>query len=180
MKITTKQVAQTGLLLAICIASQFFKNLSQYVTGPIVNTVIILAVLAVGLGSGVIISVIAPITAYIISASPIITAIPWVMPMIMIGNCLLAVCVWFFEKKLRFPGKLPAGLVAGSLLKAGFMTVSITCILFSLFGSALNEKQLVMGRSMFSLTQLVTALIGSLLAYLIWLPLKKYLKNENQ
>ena len=102
------------------------------------------------------------------------------MPMIMIGNCLLAVCVWFFEKKLRFPGKLPAGLVAGSLLKAGFMTVSITCILFSLFGSALNEKQLVMGRSMFSLTQLVTALIGSLLAYLIWLPLKKYLKNENQ
>ena len=93
MKITTKQVAQTGLLLAICIASQFFKNLSQYVTGPIVNTVIILAVLAVGLGSGIIISVIAPITAYIISASPIITAIPWVMPMIMIGNCLLAVCV---------------------------------------------------------------------------------------
>lgn len=180
MKITTKQVAQTGLLLAICIASQFFKNLSQYVTGPIVNTVIILAVLAVGLGSGLIISVIAPITAYIITASPIITAIPWVMPMIMIGNCLLAVCVWLFEKKLRFPGKLPAGLVVGSLLKAGFMAVTITGFLFSLFGSALNEKQLAMGRSMFSLTQLVTALIGSLLAYIIWLPLKKFLKSENQ
>lgn len=179
MKITTKQVAQTGLLLAVCIASQLFKNLSQYITGPIVNTVIILAVLAVGLGSGLIISVIAPITAYIITASPIITVIPWVMPMIMIGNCILAVCAWLFEKKLRFPGKLPAGLIAGALLKAGFMTVAITGILFSLFGDSLNEKQLAMGKSMFSLTQLVTALIGGLLAYIIWIPLRKFLKSEN-
>lgn len=180
MKLNTKQVAQTGLLLAICIASQFFKNLSTYITGPIVNTTIILAVLAVGLGSGLIIAIIAPVTAYLISASPIITAIPTVMPMIMIGNCLLAVCVWLFEKKYRFPGKLPAGMVAGSIAKAGFMTLAIVNILFSVFGSALNEKQLAMGKTMFSLTQLVTALTGSLVAYLIWLPLKKYLKNENK
>lgn len=179
MKISTKQVAQTGLLLAICIASQFFKNLSVYVTGPIVNAVIILAVLAVGLCSGLILSVLAPITSYFLSASPIIAAIPWVMPMIMLGNCILAICVWFFEKKLRFSIRLPIGLVTGAFLKAGFMTIAIVNILFSLFGNALNEKQMAMGRSMFSITQLVTALTGGLLAYCIFLPLQKFLKNEN-
>ncbi len=179
MKFTTKQLAQTGLLLALCIASQFFKNLSVYITGPIVNTIIIISVLAVGLGSGIIISVIAPITAYLITASPIITAIPAVMPMIMIGNCILAVFVWFFEKKLRFPGKLPVGMIAGSIVKSAFMAFVIINILFSMFGGALNEKQLAMGRTTFSTVQLITALIGSVLAYLIWLPLKKYLSKEN-
>ena len=112
MKITTKQLAQTGLLLALCIASQFFKNLSVYITGPIVNTIIIIAVLAVGLLSGLIISVIAPITAYLITASPIITAIPAVMPMIMIGNCILAIFVWLFDKKIKFKFSIPAGMIA--------------------------------------------------------------------
>ena len=180
MKITTKQLAQTGLLLALCIASQFFKNLSVYITGPIVNTIIIIAVLAVGLFSGIIISVIAPITAYLITASPIITAIPAVMPMIMIGNCILAVFVWLFDKKIHFKLSLPVGMIVGSLIKSAFMAVAIINVLFTFFGGALNEKQLAMGRTTFSTVQLFTALIGSVLAYLIWIPLKKYLKNENK
>jgi len=180
MKITTKQLAQTGLLLALCIASQFFKNLSVYITGPIVNTIIIIVVLAVGLFSGLIISIIAPITAYLITASPIITAIPAVMPMIMIGNCILAFSVWLFSKKISFVGSIPTGMVIGSIVKSVFMAVSIINILFTLFGSNLNEKQLAMGKTTFSTVQFVTALIGSLLAYLIWQPLKKYLKNETK
>ena len=67
MKFTTRGLVQTGLLLAVCIASQFFKNLSVYLTGPIVNTTIILAVLAVGLWSGILIGVIAPVSAFFIS-----------------------------------------------------------------------------------------------------------------
>ena len=180
MKFTTKQLAQTSLLLALCIASQFFKNLSVYITGPIVNTIIIIAVLTVGLFSGLIISVIAPITAYLITASPIITAIPAVMPMIMLGNCILAVFVWLFSQKIRFTGSIPAGMIIGSVIKSFFMALSIVSILFALYGSALNEKQLAMGKTTFSTVQLITALIGSALAYVIFIPLKKYLKNENR
>ena len=179
MKITTKQIAQTGLLLALCIASQFLKNTSVYITGPIVNVTIIIAVLAVGLGSGILISVIAPVTSYLITASPLISAIPWIMPMIMIGNCILAVCVWLFEKKFRFPGRLPAGLVAGSVLKAAFMTLAIVKLLFTVYASSLSDKQLAMGRITFSTTQLITSLIGSVLAFLIWIPLKKDLNNSD-
>lgn len=179
MKLTTRQIAQTGILLAVCIVSQFFKNLSVYLTGPIVNTAIIIGVLAAGLISGLIIALIAPVTALIIAASPIISAVPAVLPMIMAGNCILALSVWFFTVKLKFPGNLPAGLAVGSVLKACFMTLSIVKILFTFYGSALSDKQLVMGKTMFSVTQLITAASGSLLAFIIWIPLKKFLKKKS-
>ncbi|MFR7962063.1 MAG: hypothetical protein ACLU6P_17555 [Roseburia intestinalis] len=42
MKITTKQITTTAVLLAICIVSQFFKNTSVYITGPIINACLIM------------------------------------------------------------------------------------------------------------------------------------------
>mgnify|MGYP001048591704 FL=1 len=179
MKLTTRQIAQTGILLAICIVSQFFKNVSVYLTGPIVNTAIIIGVLAAGLFSGLVIALLAPVTAYLIAASPIISAIPAVLPMIMAGNCILAVCVWFFTAKLKFSGNLPAGMAAGCVLKTCFMTLSIVQVLFTIYGASLSDKQLAMGKTMFSVTQLITAAAGSLLAFIIWIPLKKFLKKES-
>ncbi len=195
MKLTTKGLVQTGLLLAICIASQFFKNLSVYLTGPVVNTTIILAVLAVGLWSGLLISIIAPVTAFFISGSPIMAAIPLMFPAVMGGNAVLAVCVWFFHSPKNTFGKghssqrLIAGLAVGSVLKAAFMGIVIVLILLPSFGDHIAAKLpkpealpgvLATARITFSLTQLITALCGSLLAYLIWIPLKKYLEAGEQ
>ena len=45
MKIKTKQITVTAIMLAICLVSQFFKNLSVYITGPIINAALILTVL---------------------------------------------------------------------------------------------------------------------------------------
>lgn len=195
MKLTTKGLVQTALLLAICIASQFFKNLSVYLTGPIVNTTIILAVLAVGLWSGLLISIIAPVTAFFISGSPIMAAIPLMFPAVMGGNAVLALCVWLFYSKKPASAsghstqKLIAGLVSGSLLKAAFMGIVIVLILLPSFGNNIAERLpkpealpgvLATAKVTFSLTQLVTALTGSLLAYLIWIPLKKYLEKGDR
>lgn len=188
MKITTKQLVQTALLLAICIASQYFKNLSVYITGPIVNLTIIIAVLAVGLWSGILLSIIAPITAFFFTGSPIMAAIPLMFPAVMAGNAVLAVTVWYFQNKLSFKGKLPVGLIAGSVLKAIFMGVVIVLIILPIFGNNIAAKLpnpdalpkvLATAKVTFSITQLTTALIGSALVYVIWLPLKKYLKTEN-
>ena len=96
MKITTKHLVQTALLLAICIASQYFKNLSVYITGPIVNATIIIAVLSVGLFSGLLLSIIAPITAFFFTGSPIMAAIPLMFPAVMAGNAILAVSIAAF------------------------------------------------------------------------------------
>ena len=122
MKLSTRQLVQTALLLAICIASQFFKNFSVYITGPIVNTTIIIAVLAVGLWSGLIISIIAPVTAFFITGSPIMAAIPLMFPAVILGNAILAACTWYFHEKLHFKGNLPVGLAAGSVLKSALET----------------------------------------------------------
>ena len=188
MKITTKQLVQTALLLAICIASQYFKNLSVYITGPIVNLTIILAVLSVGLWSGLLLSIIAPVTAFFFTGSPIMAAIPLMFPAVMAGNAVLAVTVWYFQKKTSFKWRLPAGLIAGSVLKAVFMGIVILLIILPIFGDNIASKLpkpealpmvLATAKVTFSVTQLTTALIGSVLAYLIWMPLKKYLKPEN-
>lgn len=188
MKITTKQLVQTALLLAICIASQYFKNLSVYITGPIVNLTIIIATLAVGLWIGILLSIIAPITAFFFTGSPIMAAIPLMFPAVMAGNAVLAITVWYFQSKLSFKGKLPVGLIAGSVLKAIFMGIVIVLIILPIFGNNIAAKLpnpdalpkvLATAKVTFSITQLTTALIGSALAYVIWLPLKKYLKAEN-
>lgn len=189
MKLTTKGLVQTALLLAICIASQYFKNLSAYITGPIVNTTIIIAVLAVGLWSGILISVIAPVTAFFFTGSPIMAAIPLMFPVVMAGNAILAVCVWYFQEKRSFSLRLPAGLIVGSVLKAVFMGIVVVLIILPVFGGNIASKLpkpealpkvLATARTTFSITQLITALIGSVLAYIIWIPLKKYLKSGQE
>lgn len=186
MKLTTKGLAQTALLLAICIASQYFKNLSVYITGPIVNTTIIIAVLAVGLWSGILISIVAPITAFFFTGSPIMAAIPLMFFVVMAGNAILAVSVWYFQEKQSFKWRLPAGLVVGSVLKAIFMGAVVVLIILPIFGQNIASKLpkpemlpkvLATAKVTFSITQLITALIGSALAYIIWIPLKKYLKS---
>lgn len=187
MKLSTKQLVQTALLLAICIASQYFKNLSVYITGPIVNTTIIIAVLSAGLWSGILISVIAPVTAFFFTGSPIMAAIPLMFPVIMAGNIVLAVCVWLFERKFSFQGKLAAGMVTGSVLKAAFLGIVVVLIILPLFGSSIAARLpkpealpgvLAAAKITFSVTQLITSLSGSVLAYVIWMPLKKYLRAE--
>ena len=188
MKLSTRQLVQKALLLAICIASQFFKNFSVYITGPIVNTTIIIAVLAVGLWSGLIISIIAPVTAFFITGSPIMAAIPLMFPAVILGNAILAACTWYFNEKLHFKGNLPVGLAAGSVLKSAFMGITIVLILLPNFGNSIASKLpkpealpavLATAKITFSVTQLITALTGSVLAYLIWLPLKKYIHRQN-
>ena len=89
MKLKTRQITVTAILLAICIVSQFFKNVSVYLTGPIINAALILTTVYDGLACGIILSIITPITSFFITGSPIMAAIPAMFPCIMIGNIIL-------------------------------------------------------------------------------------------
>ncbi len=181
MKLLTKQITQTALLLSICIASQFFKNLSVYITGPIINICIILTVLMIGLGSGVILSIVTPVTAFLIAPSPIMSGIPLVIPCIMIGNSILAISVWVFQKKLLMSTasiRVIIGIVVGAISKAIFMGVTIVLILLPLFSGniAVPAQKLPIllqtAKVTFSITQFVTAIIGGVISYVIWLRIK--------
>ena len=96
----TKEIVITAALLAVCIISQFFKNLSVFITGPVINACLIIAVLSAGLASGIILSIITPVTAYIIAASPVMMAVPGIIPLIMAGNAVLVLATYFLLKKI--------------------------------------------------------------------------------
>lgn len=185
-KFTTKQWVQTALLLAVCIVSQLFKNLSPYITGPIVNTVLIIATLAVSIYSGLIISIISPLTAFLITGSPIMAAVPLMFPCIMFGNVILVCSAAYFHNRKTGRYRLAAGLLLGSVCKAAFLGVAVVWILLPMYSAKIAAglpnpqalpKVLAAARITFSVTQLITALTGSLAAYLIWIPLKRYLNN---
>ena len=114
MNSKTKKLAQTALLLTICLLSQYFKNLSVYITGPVINACLILCVLTAGLAWASILCVVTPITAFFIAGSPIMAGIPLMFPAIMAGNFILVFFTWLFEKKTSLRFRLPAGLIAGS------------------------------------------------------------------
>ena len=177
----TKIICQTALLLALAIVSQFFKNLSVYITGPIINCILIIAVLSCGLISGTILAVVTPITSWIITGSPIMSALPIVPFCVMGGNFILVLVVWLFVRNRETNRSLILGMLAGSVIKAVFMAVTIVLLVLQLLGpsSGLPDAALTAAKTTFSVTQLITALIGSAFAFIIWQPLKRFLKHPD-
>lgn len=178
MKLKTKQLTVTSILLAICIVSQLFKNLNVFITGPIINAALILATVYAGLACGVILSVITPVTSFIITGSPVMAAIPAMFPCIMIGNIVLVVAVALLRGKFGKKAGLPVSIVIGSIVKALFMGIVIALIILP---TMLPPKMLPMLKVLqlqFSVTQLITALIGGVYAIIICVSLHKDQLNQ--
>ena len=173
MKIRTKQITVTAIMLAICILSQFFKNLSVYITGPIINAALILTVLYAGTVCGVILSIITPITSFFITGSPIMAAIPAMFPCIMIGNIILVLCVELLRTKFGGKAGLPVSIGIGAVLKAVFMGILISLIILPTYLPVKMQPMLHVLQLQFSLTQLITAIIGGVYAVIIAAVLKK-------
>lgn len=188
MKITAKQMCITAVLLAICILSQYFKNFSVYITGPVVNTCIILTTLFGGFALGIIISIIAPITAFLFTGSPIMAGIPLMFPAVMAGNCILVICTWFFNKKFKYPLHTESGLIIGIIIKSLFMGIVISLILLPMFssniilpnGKVMPDIKVRAAQYTFSVVQLITGAIGCLYAIILRIPLHKVMKNQDQ
>jgi len=165
----TKQLTVTALLLALCIASQFLKNLSVYITGPIINCILIVAVVYCGLPGGTIISIVTPLTSWLITGSPLMSALPVIVPCVMLGNFLLVLMTWLFIRKNDGKKHLLFGVITGAVVKAAFMGLSISLMILPLLGSStgLPAPALNTARITFSLTQLITGLIGGALSMAI-------------
>ena len=140
MKIKTKQITVTAIMLAICLVSQFFKNLSVYITGPIINAALILTVLYAGMACGIILSIITPVTSFFITGSPVMAAIPAMFPCIMIGNIILVVCVGLLRKKCGKATGFPVSIAIGAILKAVFMGIAIALIILPAFLPCSNAQ----------------------------------------
>ncbi|MBP3462482.1 MAG: ECF transporter S component [Tyzzerella sp.] len=174
-KISTKQITTTALLLALCIVFQSMKGLSIYLTGSAVNCILVIATLYCGLFSGTCIAILTPVVAYFMGATPIMNMIPLMMLVIMVGNELIVLCVWLFHKK-----RMEVGMLLGCVTKALFLWLAVWFAVLPIFGTKLPEPMVMTVKTTFSITQFVTACIGSVIAWVIYKKgLKKYEDTSN-
>lgn len=184
MKINTKQIAVTAIMLALSIiVIQFIKlplsvsGQSVGVSGALINLIIIIDTLYCGLLSGMLLAIIIPVLSFVLTASPIISAVPWILPCIMIGNAVMVLFVWFVRGKKLELNIMPISLVAGSFAKAGVMSLLIVNWVLPHFGGNLPAKVMNMAKVTYSSTQLIAGLLGTFLACIVWPVLKLALKR---
>lgn len=169
MKMKTRTITVTAIMVALCVVVQLFKNPGTIpITGGLINLILIIDTLYCGLVSGIILSAVAPITSFIITQSPIIAAVPMILPCIMIGNIVIVIFAWAVRCKKLELNLMPLSLVAGSFAKWGVMTLLIVKWVLPTFGANLAPKARAMAATTYSTTQLYAALVGTALACIIW------------
>lgn len=181
MKQKAKWIAQTGILLALLVTLQFVTgSFGQLVTGSCVNAVLAVAVLLGGLASGLTVALCSPVLAFLLHIAPQVLTVP----AIMVGNSVYVLLLWLLADRSgkNLPRQLGAWLLAAAA-KAGvlyLLVVKLICGVLAeelLAAGTLNEKLMKMLPTMFSWTQLFTALIGGAAALLMVPVLRKALRR---
>lgn len=167
----TKFLTRTALLLAVAIAFQFlgrFIPYNNFIVGPVVNAVLIIATAIAGIWSGTAIAVIAPLVSAFTNKAAIAPLILGFSPFIILGNFILVVSFHILRKKSKV-----AGIAVGAVLKFGFLYAAI-----SIFTSVVKMQPKVAATltNLFSFPQLVTALVGGVLALVILIAVGKSLE----
>lgn len=172
MNFKTSNLVKSALLLAIAVVMQLIGRfvpsiINQFLVGPVVNAILIIAAFICGTGWGVAVGVLTPVLALLVGQlNPLLGAF---IPFIMVGNALLVVFCGLFKKisKEKFQLKFAAiGILIGAFAKFIFMYLSATKLIH-IFGlnfapKIVKQLPLAMGT-----IQLITALIGGALALII-------------
>jgi len=166
------EVAEFLILSAVVVFLPFVVH-QQWLTGPIMNAVLILTLFLVGIRAALVLALIPSLMALSGGLLPAILA-P-VVPFIMISNVILIICLdWFNQVFKDKPTGYWLGLITGASLKFLFLFLSVGFI-----GKLLLKQELLPKvAQMMSWPQLVTALIGGILAWLIIKSTK--IKAENK
>ncbi len=183
-KDSTKKLALAGILLAIIIIMQLVKNVSAYISGPVINTVMIIAAIELGTWWGVGFSIIVPILSLVFApASPMTmlsTATNFLtIPIIIIGNILLVIAAKIGSRLIDSKkGKIIfiVSLVIGAVLKWLFMWGCGDLILLPIFGESLGKLSVVVTK-VFSTLQLYSGLLSIILIVPVEAAMKKLLKQ---
>ena len=178
-KKTVRFVTFTAMGIALVLAAQWLGNVlpagaviagpfavKQLVTGSLVNCILFVYADRVGLGSAVTVGIVSAILASVIGVGPQVLPI---VPLIAVGNAVLAFIYWIAKNKMKMPGILR--VIPAAAVKCGFLWLTVPALLSAL--TFVPEKQAKALSVMFSWPQGVTALVGGLLALAIIPRLKK-------
>jgi hypothetical protein len=164
-RVNTVALAQFLGLAGVATFLPFVIHL-QWITGPVVNAILIISLFLLGIRSAMLISLIPSLMALSGGLLPVILA-P-VVPFIMISNVLFVLAIDNIYARVRQDERgYWSGIAVGAVIKFLFLWLSVDLIQ----GLLLKESLVMKVAQMMSWTQLATALTGGLLAYaaLKWL-----------
>jgi hypothetical protein len=175
MKNRTKFITRTALLLAVAIAFQLLGRVlgpyNNFIVGPVVNAVLIVATAIAGIWSGVAIAVIVPLVSAFTNKAAIAPLVLAFSPFIIIGNIIIAAAFAILNRKSKI-----AAIIIGAVVKFAFLFAAI-----SIFTSIVKMKPQIAATltNLFSWPQLVTALVGGVIALVVLAAVGKSLENED-
>ncbi|MDR0992514.1 MAG: hypothetical protein LBL87_06430 [Ruminococcus sp.] len=162
MKTKIYWIAKTAMFIALLVALQAVtKPMGQFVTGSVVNLILILSVVIGGIASGACVAVISPLMAYLLGIAPNQALVPFII----LGNISIVLVWWFFGKLEMKNETVPyiIALVTGAIVKFGVLFLSVNYVAIPYVLKLPAEKAGVIS-AQFGIAQLITAVIGGAVA----------------
>lgn len=100
--------------------------------------------------------------AYIFAPAPVMQALPQMISVIMLGNSVIVMVTCLLKRKIIL------GLSIAAISKSLVMWLLSSFVIIPLFGDALRAPMIEAIRVTFSINQLVTSVIGAIIAYPVW------------
>lgn len=183
MRKNMRWITETAVMLALLVALQALtKPMGQLVTGSCVNVVLAIAVLFVGMGSGIAVALISPVCAFLLGIAPnFVTILP-----VMVGNVCFVALLRLISGKALWRQMVALLVAAGAKFGVLYLlVVKVICgfaanpLLGKKLGSivVLAPPMLQKLPAMFTWPQLFTALIGGAVALVIVPVLRKALNR---
>jgi hypothetical protein len=143
------------VFLVVSMAAPFIKI--QLVTGSIVNAILFLSTLVLGIEAGILIGCLPSLVSALSGLLPV--ALLPMIPYIILGNAILVLTFNALRKK-----NFLAGIVTASFVKFLFLYLSSSLVIELFIHESLPVKII----AMMTWPQLITALVGGLIVYLIY------------
>ena len=164
-----RYLTRTAMLLALTIALQIFgraviPGFSNLVVGPLVNACLLISTGLVGIYSGTVIAILSPFVA-------LFTGAPIPLPLLFfvaLGNFVLVFLFHIFKKKKV------VGIISGAVVK--FLVIYGSLILILPYFKVPAAQIAKLASNTFGWVQLITALIGGIVALPVILRLEKHVK----
>ena len=164
----TRTAVFTALLIVLQATAAQFGN--HIVTGSIVNMMLIISVMTCGLASGLSTAVISPVMAKFLGIGPFWSLIPFIAA----GNIVLVILWHFIGNRNTGPkytalvtALFTAAIAKFLVLYIGIVKIAVPVIL------DLAERQATVISNIFSIPQMLTALIGGISAIVLLPSLEK-------
>jgi len=158
-RVNVKTLSYFIVLSSVAMFVPFFIHL-QWLTGPMVNAILVITLFMVGIRSALLLCMIPSLMA--LSGGLIPPVLAPAIPFIMISNAIFVLLVDYFYNNTKDNTKgFFLGTIAGAFLKFIFLFWSVGIVADLLLKQELAPKI----AQLFSFTQFLTALLGGLIAW---------------